>query len=131
MGVLRRILLSHAAWVSRVVITAFGAATIGLVAGCSALEFPSENPPLGLTATAISSMEVVLEWEDVGTGETGFRIERKENDAGFSVVHTTAPGIEGYTDSGLSPDTLYTYRVVAIYDGGTAASAQVEVRTQS
>ncbi len=63
--------------------------------------------PRNLVATAISSSQVDLTW-DAFPGATGYDIERN------STVIETDWGSNSYSDTGLDPDTLYTYRVRAV-----------------
>ncbi len=67
------------------------------------------DAPENLVATMLSDVSLQLTWTDESTNETGFRIERLTD--GFS--DTVGPNTESYTDTGLSPSTSYTYRVVA------------------
>jgi hypothetical protein len=87
--------------------------------GC---ELPSLNAPLGLTAVALSSTQILLEWEDVSTGEDGHKIERKANgEPSFAVVGKVGSNTQSYVDSGLTPNTTYTYRAFAYADGSTSS----------
>jgi hypothetical protein len=57
-----------------------------------------------------------LTWQDNSQTEGGFRIERKEGAGAFMFVTTVGANVTSYNDSGLSPNTGYTYRVRA-YNG--------------
>ena len=78
--------------------------------------------PSGLTSTPISSGSIVLGWTDSNTGETGYQVQRKSGACSSSnvwnLVKTTAANAATYTDTGLSADTQYAYRVRAT-DGST------------
>ncbi len=70
--------------------------------------------PSGLTANAMSSTQVVLNWNDNATGEDGYKIERRTSSGDFEEIDSTGPDVTTYTDiKGLAPSTQYTYRVRA------------------
>jgi hypothetical protein len=69
--------------------------------------------PTNLQATAVSSSQINLTWEDNSTGEDHFEIQRKTGSGSFSTITTVGTGVTSYSDTGLSPDTTYTYRVRA------------------
>jgi len=81
----------------------------------SADEPPSS--PSGLAATAASPSSIVLAWT-ASTDETevsGYRIERCTGNGCTNFTQVGTSATPAYTDSGLSADTAYTYRVRA-YD---------------
>ncbi|MFN8006432.1 MAG: M12 family metallo-peptidase [Terriglobia bacterium] len=70
--------------------------------------------PSNLTATADSSTQISLAWQDANSGIIGFKISRKVGASGtYSLLTTTASTATTYVDSGLSPNTTYFYRVAA------------------
>ncbi|MBI2060910.1 MAG: carboxypeptidase regulatory-like domain-containing protein [Nitrospirae bacterium] len=70
--------------------------------------------PSNLTATAISSSSIRLNWTDNSTNETGFIIERKIGSTdSYTQLASTAANTTPYTDSGLTEGTDYWYRVAA------------------
>ncbi|MBI4833324.1 MAG: hypothetical protein HY811_00690 [Planctomycetes bacterium] len=80
------------------------------------------NPPSGLTATALSSSQVVISWTDNSGDETGFIVERKTGPAGTYAVITTLPANTGvYTDISAAPFTTYYYRLAACNASGNSA----------
>jgi titin len=91
------------------------------------------NPPAapsGLTATALSQTSVRLDWVDNSTNETGFKIERSLNGAVFDVTIPADANEITYTDTGLTPNATYYYRVRATNTGGDSApSSTVSVTT--
>ena len=69
--------------------------------------------PAGLAASAVSSARVDLAWQDNVDNETGFKIERKAGAGGFSQINSIAAGATAFQDSGVQPQTAYTYRIRA------------------
>ena len=70
--------------------------------------------PSGLTATAVSSSAIYLEWTDNSGDETGFELQRSaDGSTGWTTVATTSAGVVSATDAGLSSETQYFYRVRA------------------
>ena len=69
--------------------------------------------PANLTVTAKSPTEISLAWEDRATGEDGYKVERKISGGAFTEVQTLPAGSSSFTDSFLTPNTTYAYRVRA------------------
>ncbi|MGB5178969.1 MAG: PKD domain-containing protein [Gammaproteobacteria bacterium] len=81
-----------------------------------------------LSATAVSSGQIDLAWNDTSDNEYGFRIERSTDGVPWSTVSTVAANQISYNDTGLSPSTTYWYRVVA-YNGIDANPSNVDSAT--
>jgi transcriptional regulator CtsR len=72
------------------------------------------NPPSTLVATALSATQIKLTWRDNATNETGFKIERKTGATGtWAQIATAAANVVTYTNTGLTTNTTYYYRVRA------------------
>jgi hypothetical protein len=71
------------------------------------------SAPTGLVATAASPVRIDLSWADTSSDETGFRIERKIGAASWSPLVTLGANTTSYPDTGLTPETTYSYRVIA------------------
>ena len=70
--------------------------------------------PLNLEATAMSTNQIKLEWDDGSSDETFFSIKRSTSpDGPFASVASVWANITQYTNSGLEPNTTYYYRVQA------------------
>lgn len=86
----------------------------------------SVSAPTGVTATALSSGSIRLNWSNV-TSNAGYRIERSlfSNFNEFVVVADVAKNNVTYTDSDVSPNTKYFYRLRTIREivGATASSS--------
>jgi len=87
--------------------------------------------PSNLAADAVSDSQVDLSWSDNSDNEDGFRLERKEGDAGNWEEITDLPADStGYSDTGLDCGTVYSYRILAYNDEGNSNySNEVSVLT--
>jgi len=74
---------------------------------------PPPQTPNNLTATAISSSQIYLTWQDNSSDEAGFKIERKTGPGSYFQVATVGAGVTTYPNTGLSASTEYYYRVRA------------------
>ncbi|XVJ66420.1 MAG: hypothetical protein HEQ40_09775 [Lacibacter sp.] len=70
--------------------------------------------PSNLTASAISTSSIRLNWMDKSNNEDGFEIYRSGSANGtYTLLTTTAANVTSYTDAGLAPGTVFYYRVRA------------------
>ncbi|MCY3714372.1 MAG: fibronectin type III domain-containing protein [Gemmatimonadetes bacterium] len=94
---------------------------------------PPPDAPSALSATAKSSSQIDLSWDDNSDDETGFKIERRlSTSSSFSQIDTTSANDTDYTDSGLSASTTYVYRVRAYNaNGNSSYSGTDRATTQS
>jgi hypothetical protein len=74
--------------------------------------------PTVLKATTFSTTAINLTWTDNSTNEDGFKIERKNGVADFSLIATLGADKTVYKDSLLTPYTTYTYRVYSYNSAG-------------
>ena len=88
------------------------------------------SAPSGLTASAVSSSQISLSWNDNSSDESGFKIERS-NGGSFAQIDEVGAGVTGYSDLGLSSNTAYTYRVSAYNGFGTSAVSNESSATTS
>jgi parallel beta-helix repeat protein len=80
------------------------------------------DAPSGLAATAISSVRVDLSWTDNSSDETGFKIERKTGEGGtYAQIATRSANVTTYSNTGLTQNTIYYYRVRAYNASGDSA----------
>ena len=76
--------------------------------------------PSNLTAIAVSASQINLSWTDNSTNETGFRVERKTSATSYSQLTTLAARVNSYSDTGLTSNTTYTYRVCSFNSAGNS-----------
>jgi alpha-tubulin suppressor-like RCC1 family protein len=87
------------------------------------------NPATNLFADAISASQIYLTWNDNSSDETGFRIKRSLDNVTFSNITTVSANSTSYTDYGLTPNTMYYYKVQAYNDEGNATNSNVSSAT--
>jgi hypothetical protein len=75
--------------------------------------------PSTTTATATSSTQIIVSWQDNATNETSVEIHRSVAGASYVLLATLVRDAVGYTDEGLTAATQYCYRVVAARVTGT------------
>ena len=73
---------------------------------------PPPSDPSNLTATAVSSSQLKLTWQDNSNNEIGFKIERKTGAGGtYSQIGTVGANVTAYSNTELTANTTYYYRV--------------------
>jgi chitodextrinase len=78
--------------------------------------------PSGLTATASSYKSIILNWTDNSNNETAFEIYRSTSaTTGFNTVARAASGTSTFTDTTLTPNTRYYYKIRAVGAYGESA----------
>ena len=69
--------------------------------------------PSGLSAVAVAHNRVDLDWTDNALDETAYHVERS-NSGSWSQVATLVADATSYSDTSVSAEMTYTYRVLAI-----------------
>ena len=87
--------------------------------------------PTNLTATAVSRSQINLGWTDNASNETGFYIERCKGSTctRFARIATVGANVTTYSNTGLSSNTSYRYRVQAFNASGTSAYSNIATAT--
>lgn len=82
--------------------------------GTATKQVQAINAPTSLTTTAISTTQINLSWTDNSNNEELFAIERKTGSGGtYSQIATVGADVTTYSDTGLTANTTYYYRVRA------------------
>ena len=85
---------------------------------------PANSPPIGFTATNVTSSAMTIGWTDNSTNETRFRVYRSTDNLTFTQqgtdIASTSTGTTGtaysQVQSALLPGTTYYYRIAAVYE---------------
>jgi len=71
----------------------------------------ASRTPTNLIVNYVSPTSLKLDWTNAGIGYDGTSIERSTNGVTYSEIATVASGIVTYTNSPITADTRYYYRV--------------------
>jgi len=74
--------------------------------------------PKNLSAAAVSSTLISLNWEDTSNNETGFEIESSPDGQVFTKIGDTVANATSFENTGLKPNTTYYYRIRAVNSAG-------------
>jgi hypothetical protein len=108
----------------------------GTSSGTSVTFTTAPAAPSNLTATATSSTQINLAWQDNSSDETGFIIQQRSpsGSGSWSTIHTTGAGATSYSVTGLTASTNYGFRVAATRtspSGTSGYTAEASATTQS
>ncbi len=81
--------------------------------------------PTGLTATTISDVQINLAWTDGIPNEDGFRIYRSTDGTTYTLVTSTAINATSYSDTGLTGNRTYWYKIAAFNTAGNSTDSNV------
>jgi len=96
---------------------------------CSSTTGTTPAAPTNLQATAVSSTEIDLTWQDNSNNETAFSVEALINGS-FRQIGTVGPNFTASRVTNLTPQTSYTFRVRALNGSlSSAPSNQVTATT--
>jgi len=93
------------------------------------LKRPAPAAPINLVATALGSDQIQLAWVDLSTNEIGFRVERSLDGTNFTYLTNVAANVTTANDSGLTPQTAYSYRVRAVNAAGESEFSNIATVT--
>ena len=77
--------------------------------------------PTNLIAAPLSGERIILTWTDRSDDESGFRIERRRGTGSYTQIASVPANTNSYTDTGLLPETQYTYRIRAYNSFGNSS----------
>ena len=87
--------------------------------------------PTNLVATVISKSQINLTWTDNSDNETGFRIERCKGATctNFALIATVGANVTSYSNTKLTANTTYRYRVYAYNASGVSGYSNIVTAT--
>ncbi len=81
------------------------------------------DAPTGLSAAASTASTIDLTWtapaDDGGAAVSSYILERSTGGGTYDEVTRPAAGTTSYEDTGLTPNTAYNYRILAVNEHGT------------
>ena len=94
------------------------------------VETQAPNTPANLSATASASTQVDLTWSDNSLNETSFAVSRATSSGGpYTEIGTVGKNLSDYSDTTVSNDTTYYYKVVARNAFGDSGASNIIVIT--
>lgn len=84
------------------------------------------NPPTGLSAVAVSSSQINLNWTDASNNESGFEIFRSTDNSNFTKIADVGANVTTYSNTGLNASTRYYY-YVGSQRGGTPSRTKSNI----
>lgn len=100
--------------------------------GNAAFTTTGETPPAApsnLAAVTVSTSEIDLTWTDNSDNEDGFRVRRSTDNVTFDEIVVTAANATSYSDTGLTGNTTYYYKVKATGPAGGSGYTSVASAT--
>ena len=87
--------------------------------------------PTSLVATAVSRSQINLSWTDNANNETGFYIERCKGSTctNFAHIATLGANVTSYSNTELTANTTYRYRVQAYNASGKSGYSNIASAT--
>ena len=86
--------------------------------------------PSGLSASAVSTSQINLSWQNNATNAQGFIIQRETGASGaWTQIATVAAGTTSYQNASLAASTSYSYRVCAFNNGGDSVYSATAAAT--
>jgi hypothetical protein len=90
------------------------------------ISITTDDPPAApsdLTATAVGTTSIRLNWVDNADNETGFKVYESTDGISFSKIADLGVDIRTYLRTGLISNTQYWYRVYATNSSGDSAAS--------
>jgi|GEM_PF-1668812 len=81
------------------------------------------SPVTGLAFSTIASNRMAFYWNDIGSTETGYLVQRSADGVNYSTVASLGGNITNGTDTAVTPLGQYYYRVLGTNAGGPGLAA--------
>lgn len=85
--------------------------------------------PSNMVATAVSSAQIDLTWQDNSITEDGFKLYRSLDNVTFSRIATLGPNVTVFSNTGRPALTTYYYKVLAFNSSGNTAYSNIASAT--
>lgn len=85
--------------------------------------------PFISSISAIISNQLVLNWSDTATNETGYKIERSMDGVNFNQVASLGADVTSFIDTGLNAWTTYAYRIRSYNSNSNSAYSPYAYKT--
>ena len=82
---------------------------------------PVQTPPsapANIVATSTNPQSAAVSWVDTASDESGFRVERAEDQGSFQTITNLPPNSTSFLDVSVQAAKTYRYRVIASNQGG-------------
>lgn len=96
---------------------------------CGTVYSAQPAAPSGLAASAVSSQQINLTWNNNASNELGFQIEQSPDQITFSVIADTSSNVVTYAATNLNPGIKYYFRVCAFNGSGNSAYSNTNSNT--
>ncbi|WP_211250142.1 leucine-rich repeat domain-containing protein, partial [Mesoaciditoga lauensis] len=83
------------------------------------------DAPSNLRVTDYSTDTITLTWQDNSDNESGFEVWRSKDGINFNEVKAVKTNVTSYKDIGLTPNTIYYYKVRAYNDFGYSSYTNI------
>ncbi len=88
---------------------------------------PPPGNPTNLRFSNVGTTSLTVLWDAPTGGANSYTVERKTGSGAYAQV--AAPTVTSFADSGLSPNTTYTYRVKSVGPGGSSSGVEASQST--
>ena len=123
-------------WGTRIITGANGLQQTAVEASVYSGILPTPTPalpaaPTNLAAKTISKSQINLTWTDNSNNESGFRIQRCNGSTctNFALIASVGAGVQSYSNTGLTANTAYRYRIYAYNSAGNSGYSSIVTAT--
>ena len=96
-----------------------------VIPGSVLTPFVAPNATPSLTVTLSSPTQINLSWNDNSTNEDGYRVERSVSGGTYNQIANLGPNTTNYQNTGLTANTVYSYRIRAYNSQGFSSWSNI------